>query len=124
MRWAIVSDNIETFYESDVKIHYSGEWGNMNHVPVPETMDWTNVSWNGSELVEDPAKVQVKLEAAWSAFRAERNRRLAASDWTQITDSPLNPEFKATWSVYRQYLRDLPDNITDPVNVVWPAPPS
>ena len=124
MRWAIVSDQIQTFYESDTKVQYGGEWGSMNHVQVPETMDWTTVSWNGSEIVEDPLKVQAKKEALLSQLRTERNARLSACDWTQLQDSHLSAEKKSAWADYRQALRDLPDEVTDPTQVDWPLDPT
>ena len=124
MWWAIVSDKIETFYESDVKVQYGGEWGAMDHVPVPESMDWTTVSWNGSELVADPLKVQAKIQQAWTALRAQRNSLLVASDYTQLQDAHLSAEKKSAWADYRQALRDLPENATDPTQVTWPVSPS
>jgi hypothetical protein len=45
--------------------------------------------------------------AGWATLRAERDRRLAASDWTQMPDSPLSASMKAAWAVYRQALRDM-----------------
>ena len=124
MWWAIVSDKIETFYESDVKVQYGGEWGAMDHVPVPESMDWTTVSWNGSELVEDPSKVQAKIQQAWTALRTQRNRLLQQSDWTALSDAHLSQDKKDAWFTYRQSLRDLPENATDPTQVTWPVSPS
>ena len=32
---------------------------------------------------------------------------LANSDWTQIPNNPLTPEYSAEWAVYRQSLRDF-----------------
>jgi hypothetical protein len=32
---------------------------------------------------------------------------LASSDWTQIPNNPLTPEYSAEWAVYRQSLRDF-----------------
>lgn len=64
---------------------------------------------------------QRRIETAWNRIRAERNRRLAESDWTVLGDSPTPT---AAWKVYRQALRDLPANTTDPFNPVWPTPPS
>lgn len=64
-------------------------------------------------------------------FRQERNFRLDICDWTQLPDSPLTESEKTLWSVYRQELRDLPENTTDPKPLVddpnhpsWPIPPS
>jgi hypothetical protein len=58
--------------------------------------------------------------AAWAALRSERNRRLATCDWTQVADAPVDA---AAWAAYRQALRELPDNTTDPFNPVWPSKP-
>lgn len=32
---------------------------------------------------------------------------LSDSDWTQIPNNPLTPEYSAEWAVYRQELRDF-----------------
>lgn len=62
-----------------------------------------------------------RTAAAWAAFRAERNARLAACDWTQLADAPVNA---AAWAAYRQALRDLPGSVADPRAVDWPALPA
>lgn len=51
--------------------------------------------------------------------RARRNSILAASDWTQASDSPLSQQLKDKWKQYRQELRDLPDS----GKPYWPTPP-
>lgn len=40
------------------------------------------------------------------AARAARDRALAASDWTMVSDAPLSPAQKAAWRKYRKHLRD------------------
>ena len=69
-----------------------------------------------SEVIE-----QKEISRAWYNLRKERNYLLRDSDWTQVPDAPVDA---AAWAVYRQQLRDLPANTTDPRNVVWPEPPS
>ena len=56
-------------------------------------------------------------------LRAERNTLLAASDWTQASDSPLSDGKKIEWASYRQILRDLPANTSDPSNASYPDKP-
>jgi len=60
-------------------------------------------------------------ETAWAIFKSERNLRLAACDWTQVPDAPVDHQ---AWAVYRQQLRDLPENTEDPRHPVWPTPPA
>jgi hypothetical protein len=38
-------------------------------------------------------------------LRIHRDARLAASDWTQVSDAPVDRE---AWAAYRQALRDFP----------------
>lgn len=60
--------------------------------------------------------------AAWGPIRDERNRLLAASDWTQLTDIGLSQAQQRNWQVYRQALRDI-TNYSTPADVVWPIAP-
>lgn len=59
-------------------------------------------------------------ETEWPLVRADRDRRLLASDWTQLPDVPLAT--KEAWAAYRQALRDITEQ-PDPFNIMWPAPP-
>ena len=43
-------------------------------------------------------------------LRAERNRLLRESDWTQLPDSPADKE---RWAIYRQQLRDMTYAVPD-----------
>jgi hypothetical protein len=67
----------------------------------------------------------------WENLRSFRNLKLSKSDWTQLEDTPFMEEQKHLWTIYRQELRDLPENIEDPKPLVldenhssWPIPPS
>ena len=55
-----------------------------------------------------------------AAVRADRNARLAATDWTQIADSTAD---KPAWAAYRQALRDVPSQAGFPWIVTWPQEP-
>jgi hypothetical protein len=67
----------------------------------------------------------------WADLRSIRDYRLLVCDWTQLPNAQLTDEQKQAWEIYRQELRDLPDNIDDPKPLVldennpsWPVPPS
>jgi len=53
--------------------------------------------------------------------RAQRNALLAACDWTQLADAPVDD---LAWAAYRQALRDIPDQAGFPASVEWPVAPS
>lgn len=54
---------------------------------------------------------------------AQRNNLLFSSDWTQIPNGPLTPEQVEAWAVYRQELRDVPQQPGYPVTIIWPTSP-
>jgi len=56
--------------------------------------------------------------------RSERDRKLAASDWTVLTDSPLTTAKKTEWKTYRKALRDISAAEGFPHTMEWPTEPS
>ena len=78
------------------------------------------------EYFEPQPVVEITKDQIYVAVRAKRDYLLQDSDWTQMPDSPLSVEQKATWAEYRQDLRDItvtyPD-VKDPNEVVWPTKP-
>ena len=62
-------------------------------------------------------------EAVKASLRPERDRLLAASDWTQLIDTNLPEEAIAAWATYRQELRDLTDKINENGEVDFPEKP-
>lgn len=92
-------------------------------VNVPDDVDYTcsmaSKTADGTvSIVSDPTKV---LEKQWRQVRAQRDQLLTASDWTQLSDSPITN--KESWIAYRSALRSLPETQTDPTNITWPTPP-
>jgi len=56
--------------------------------------------------------------------RVERDAKLAACDWTVLTDSPLTTAKKTEWKAYRTALRDITADSDFPHSVTWPTEPS
>lgn len=69
---------------------------------------------------EEIAALQPTQEQLATEARAKRNALLAASDWTQVADSPVD---QAAWAVYRQALRDITSQSGFPLEITWPAQP-
>lgn len=68
-----------------------------------------------------PDEVQVM---EWAAVRAKRDQLIRATDYTQVTDTPLSEDLRLEVAAYRQALRDIPQNVGDPFAVVWPDKPA
>ena len=72
-----------------------------------------------NQTLVDSAVAELLVESQWSELRQERNRLIAETDYLALSDATLTDEM----STYRQTLRDLPANTTDPANPVWPTKP-
>jgi hypothetical protein len=55
-----------------------------------------------------------------TVLRAKRNQLLAETDYLALSDATLSEDMRT----YRQALRDLPANTSDPANPTWPVKPS
>lgn len=62
--------------------------------------------------MEKPAQTQEQLAVA---LREQRDILLKECDWTQMPDCSLSTEIKTDWQVWRQYMRDLPNNASTPL---------
>ena len=69
--------------------------------------------YDGTKIVVLPEPDLRTVSESYTQLRIKRNQKLAASDWSQFPDSPLDSTKKTEWATYRQALRDLPTNVTD-----------
>lgn len=66
-------------------------------------------------------KERMRIAGAEMRARANRDRLLQSSDWTQLADVSLqNAE---EWKIYRQELRDISSQEGFPFNINWPTQP-
>jgi hypothetical protein len=72
------------------------------------------------QTLVDAAATELATESAWSSLRTKRTKLLAETDYLASSDLTLSEDMRT----YRQALRDLPSNTTDPANPVWPTKPS
>ena len=78
-------------------------------------------------LVDNPP---TNADLTNAVMREIRNRRavlLNGSDWTQTSDSPLTSDQRSEWQMYRQKLRDMPEDyahVTKIEDVVFPVEPT
>ena len=96
----------------------------MSSDPTTFGVTWEQVKTKYNELVSaEPLRL----------LREERNKLIAATDWTQLKDISLDSIREKNWKEYRQALRDLPNGSTpkldsfgnlDMSSVSWPDKPS
>lgn len=95
---------------------------NHEHVIIPDGMNRHTLKGkyeNGSYILVNNEEVLL------SKLRENRDILLDKSDKYTTPDFPhSSEEVKQAWLDYRQALRDLPANTTDPENPVWPEAPT
>ena len=89
--------------------HHCTSDGNIAYTAEEEAaQDIIDKAW------EDGADARVMADV-----RAMRDDLLAATDWWGASDNTMSDAQTA----YRQALRDLPANTSDPLNPSWPTKP-
>ncbi|KAB0516426.1 hypothetical protein F7R05_01780 [Pseudomonas koreensis] len=63
-------------------------------------------------------------EIEWAAIRNRRDQLLRATDFTQLPDYPVTAEQLEHIKAYRKALRDIPETVEQPSELVWPELPS
>lgn len=110
--YVVVTDNPQPSYDYrtqsitlDGAIERNGQW---------------EKNWVVSELSEEEKSgVRSRQE---NVVRAQRNNKLAQSDWTQGKD--ISDAISTKWAAYRQALRDVPSQPGFPWDINWPVEPT
>ena len=77
----------------------------------------TNYDYLSGEIAET-------TEQKLAIFKARVKTLLEQTDYTQLADVPLTEEKKQEFVLYRQQLRTLINNTTDPDSVIFPEIPN
>ena len=95
-----------------------------------QTGETTVIELTTEEVAERTAyERDVLPNVLMDQVRRERNQLLAETDWVTLkaiddSNDGLGIQLPQVWMDYRQALRDLPANTSDPANVVWPTKPN
>ncbi len=80
-----------------------------------------HLKWDGSKIVKDDDSLTAcQIAESWKSIRNDRNRRLAETDYLALKDNTLSTAMKE----YRNKLRLVPQDNSDPDNITWPNKPS
>ena len=89
-----------------------------------------NGKWRQKWVVSDLSAEQKaeyttrKAEEKATAIRAERDAKLAESDWMVIKSIETGVALATEWATYRQALRDVTNQAGFPNEVTWPVKPA
>ena len=92
---------------------------------ICRTVKHDYISGNFTEINECPDwRIQLEKEVLSLDVRLERNKLLSDTDHLIQSDYPISDEKKQEIKVYRQALRDIPQQDGFPDNIVWPDKPT
>ena len=118
-----LSQELLKSYDADVVFEGPQAQPTRYQVAYRNGVEKIDGKWYTKYSVSDMgAEAKAALDANQAqSIRAERDRKIAETDWTQGKDIPDNISSK--WAVYRQALRDVPAQSGFPWTVQWPTKP-
>ena len=125
--------NKGTSWPAEISDEVAADFGVFPVTPAPQPADNYTINIErtaikqGSEWVEQwietpatPEQITERTNSKAADVRADRNKRLADCDWTQLPDAPVD---RTAWATYRQALRDITAQAGFPWDVQWPVAP-
>ena len=110
------SNDFDTEEEFKTVMHVHNGVDKNDTITYMDPSEWpTQLTWSAVKTKWD-AKVAAQPLAD---LRGERNDLLAETDWMANSDVTMSD----AWKTYRQALRDLPANTSDPANPTFPTKP-
>jgi hypothetical protein len=98
-----------------------GKWY-TKYILGPVFTNTTDEEGNVTTAAQHEATYKANKDAEKAtAVREDRNKRLAETDWTQLTDAPVDTE---AWATYRNNLRNVTEQSGFPWEVTWPNKPT
>ena len=110
-------DKDEKGYDITISFNQSG------HIVSDLEGTHYHLKWDGSKIIkDDEALTAYQTAEKWTNVRADRNSRLEETDFMALSDT--SPSMSNDMKLYRQKLRNIPQENSDPDNITWPTKPS
>lgn len=115
--WAYIDEGTGDRYNLAQSHYFEGGLYTMDGIP--------RYKWDGSAAVErtEEELEDDRLPGITAQARAQRDKLLLDTDWTQTLDAPIDESTKTAYRAYRQALRDVPQQDGFPRDIVWPECP-
>ena len=97
-----------------------GNYGMGDPLSGAERLIWEDEGDAPVQADLEKEKPTIKNILGFQKLRHDRDLKLSETDWMANSDVIMSND----WKIYRQQLRDLPANTSDPRNPTWPTKPS
>ena len=131
------SDNPHTSFPKNIPEATLNAWGvyrvvdqsipsydQKTHKIVIGAVSLMGDTWTRARTIESKTQAEIDGDVlqASGMVREKRNRMLSESDWTQVSDAPVD---QSAWAAYRQALRDITAHAGFPYldDSDWPVAP-
>ena len=105
--------------ESDTEPEFFTRW--VHTTPEsPDNVALKDTDMRGIAIYLTDAEYDTVLAAS---ARQKRDRLIAATDYLVTPDYPIEPDRLAKVKIYRQALRDIPEQAGFPRTITWPEKP-
>ena len=133
--WAATTEEVLEALGADVVFEGpQATGGTVYQYSIPNGVEQIDGKWYtkhilGPVFTDTEDATAAEVEAAYKAMkdaqqaksvRQTRGDKLKDSDWTQVSDAPVD---KAAWAIYRQALRDVTGQQGFPWTIQWPEMP-
>ncbi len=133
--WAATTEEVLEALGADVVFEGpQATGGTVYQYSMPAGVEQIDGKWYtkhilGPVFTDTEDATAAEVEAAYKAMkdaqqaksvRQTRGDKLKDSDWTQVSDAPVD---KAAWAIYRQALRDVTGQQGFPWTIQWPEMP-
>ena len=112
-----MSSNASIKTQALYSLRPGAEWAMQGEEETLQWLDTEQTEPTAQEIADEIARLQA--DEPWQELRERRNLLLAQTDYLALSDVTLTEDMRT----YRQALRDLPANTTDPANPTWPTKP-
>ena len=112
--------NIEELTDEEGNTYYEYDLYALDKVNYRDTLESTlednYEEWLNMAIDDD-------YETVAKEVRSKRDKLLNETDWTQMTDTALSAQKQEEYRIYRQALRDVPEQEGFPYEIEWPLKP-
>lgn len=109
--------NIEELTDEEGNTYYGYDLYVLDRVNYRDTLE-SAIEGNYYEWLD--MAIQNDYDTAAKEVRTKRDSLLNETDWTQMADTALSEQKQEAYRIYRQALRDVPEQEGFPYEVLWP----